>query len=396
LGRSDPASPRALFVRSKMLLREGKIEEATALLGNLADIAGEERSLFYEGGYPYTAERTVRSAYAGSLMKNGQYAEALTELILTSPEDAEIVATRILAIPELAAAVESFKKNKEYVDSNEGPREDLFKKVWYHPNFKQTVTQMESLLAQRLARQGDWESAAPHYDTGKKYLYSDTPGQTPPTRYLLADEAVAVGKHLKAAKDASLPQREQAEHLFEAATIIGDKGDWLLGDWCMRAGLGIPEQPEPGETLMTDDARRRMAETSALCGLQFYYRFMAADLMKQCAALLPDNDVLTARALYLGGTWLKARYPAEADYFYKALVRRNPNLLIAREADKLRWFPKTFTDVILYTPLPKTYIRKRTLALILGMILLPALAAIVWAVLKKRRKPGLHDKEMSS
>jgi hypothetical protein len=116
---------------------------------------------------------------------------------------------------------------------------------------------------------------------------------------------------------------------------------------------------------------------------------MAADLMKQCAALLPDNDVLMAKALYLGGTILKARYPEEADYFYKSLVRRNPNLLIARQADQLRWFPKQFTDVVLYTPLPKTFLRKRTLALLLGLFLLPMLAAGAWVVLKKKGwEPG--------
>lgn len=394
LGQSDPASAKALFVQSKMLLREGKIEEGTALLGKIADTAGEERSLFYEGGYPYTAERTVRSAYAGSLLKNGQYAEALKELILTSPEDAEIVATRVLTIPELAAAVEGFKKDEKYNDSNEGRREDFFKKVWYHPIFKQTVTRMENLLAQRLARQGDWERAALHYDTEKKYHYFDTSGQRQPTPYLLADEAIAVGKHLKAAKDVSLSQREQAEHLFEAATIIWDKGDLLLGGWCLRAGLGIPGQPEPGETLMTDDARRRMAENSALCGLQFYYRFMAADLMKQCAALLPNNDVLAAKALYLGGTFLKARYPQEADYFYKALVQRNPNLLIARQADELRWFPKEFTDVVLYTPLPKSFLRKRTLAFLL-MILLPLIATGAWVALKKKAGKPVESVEFT-
>jgi hypothetical protein len=54
---------------------------------------------------------------------------------------------------------------------------------------------------------------------------------------------------------------------------------------------------------------------------------------------LPANDAMTAQARYLGGTYLKKRAPKAANYFYKALVRRNPNLLIAQQANELHWFP---------------------------------------------------------
>lgn len=382
LAHSDPASPRAQFVKAKLLLREGNIEEGDALLGTLA-AAGEDRSLFYEFGYPYRAETVIRSAYAGSLMKKEKYAEALRELAQTCGGDDAFIATRILTIPELAAAVESFKKEREYTDARD--ERDFFDKSWCRRSFKSFTASMEELLAQRLVRRGDWEEAAPHFSKEKKYNYPDWPDQTEPTPYMLAEEARAVGKYLADARNTSLPQRERAEHFFEAARIIRDKGDWLLGTWRLGTTPDTPEHPEGRETLLTDDALKRMAENDVLCGRKFYYRFMAADLMKQCAALLPDNDVLMAEALYLGGTLLKARYPEEADYFYKSLVRRNPNLLIARQADQLRWFPKQFTDVVLYTPLPKTFLRKRTLALLLGLFLLFLLAGGAWMVSKKYR-----------
>lgn len=61
--------------------------------------------------------------------------------------------------------------------------------------------------------------------------------------------------------------------------------------------------------------------------------------MWRCAQLLPDNDELTAEALYRGGTFLMNRDPKAADRFYKALVRRCGKLPLSRQADALHWFP---------------------------------------------------------
>lgn len=384
LGQSDLASPVAGFVKAKLLLRDDKIEEGAALLATLAGASGEDRSLFYEEGYPYSAETVLRSAYSGSLLKSGRYPEALKELVQSDLEDAAFVALRIMSVPELAVCVEDLKKEKAYVESPEWTPDDFFHRTWPVRGFKAAVSRLEELLAQRLARQGDWEAAAPHYSTEKVYLYSGGPDETNPRTCLLAEEALSVGNHLKAAADASLSQRERAQHLFEAGRILRDAGDRLLGVWCLNEATDGSGQPLPGDTLLTDDARKRIAENSVLCGRRFHYRFMAADLMKQCAALLPDNDVLAAHALYLGGTWLKDRHPAEADFFYKTLVRRNPNLLIAQQADQLRWFPREFTDKILYTPLPQTYLRKRTLALLLGGGMLLLVAGVTLMTLRRR------------
>jgi hypothetical protein len=61
--------------------------------------------------------------------------------------------------------------------------------------------------------------------------------------------------------------------------------------------------------------------------------------LRQCAQLLPDNDELTAAALYRGGKYLMNRDPRAADKFYKALVRRCGDLPLGRQADALHWFP---------------------------------------------------------
>lgn len=122
-----------------------------------------------------------------------------------------------------------------------------------------------------------------------------------------------------------------------------------------------------------------------------YFLYVAADLMWECAELLPRNDVLAAHALYLGGVYLKKKDLDAADRFYKALVRRNPNLLIAQQADKLRWFPGEFTDVVLYQPLPEThwYDRKRNLALAFAgaVAAIGVVVAAVWAARRSRSAP---------
>jgi hypothetical protein len=72
---------------------------------------------------------------------------------------------------------------------------------------------------------------------------------------------------------------------------------------------------------------------------RFHYRYTAAEHAWQAASLLPDNTPETAHLLAVAGSWLKYRDPASADRFYKALVQRNPDVPLAREADRRRWFP---------------------------------------------------------
>ena len=58
----------------------------------------------------------------------------------------------------------------------------------------------------------------------------------------------------------------------------------------------------------------------------------------------PDDDEQTAVVLATAGSWLKNRDPDSADRFYKALVRRNPSVPLAHEADLRRWFPAVTGD----------------------------------------------------
>ena len=62
--------------------------------------------------------------------------------------------------------------------------------------------------------------------------------------------------------------------------------------------------------------------------------------MWKCAELLPNNNELKARALCIGGSYIKIEDPQEADKFYKALVRTCGRTKLGKEAYKLHWFPE--------------------------------------------------------
>jgi hypothetical protein len=354
---SQPDAPHAQWVRAKLLLREGKIEEGTAILEELARLSVAEEWNFINADLRVPAADVLMGEIAGGMLMDNRYEEALKALLLAGNwGDAAYIAERIMTLGELRRFVRKYKTDGELVrkpvrnliDDEEG--EETQTTSW--------IDLVEHLLARRLARSGQWDKAALHYPAENYSVYvwqgylqrENTPS--------LEEQAVSVSEHLKGAHDLSLLPGERARHLYEAAKIIREDGMDLLGtelapDWRLFRGDDYFDDSEIlmwGEKVLTPKAIARIAKSAIEMDKRFHYRYVAANLMKQCADLLPKNNVLAAEALYLGGKYLEKRDPEAADPFYKALVRRNPNLLIAQKADKLRWFPSEFTDAVIYTP----------------------------------------------
>lgn len=343
--RSDPASPHATMVRAKLLLRDGEFTQGHALLSQLAEkqsgaLGWEKPGEYYSEG-PYRPQDDMGFA----ILQIGDYPTALHSFLLAGNwSDAAFVAERLLSIEELVSFVQA--------------------------NADQPVPSMRYILARRLARAGHWEQAIGWYPDGWHKTHA--------ARYA---ESMA--------KVAKAEGHEKADHLLKAAQILRDWGMELTGteldpDWMIYWGdfdLGgedwnVEAYPKPGDTRYSPDLMARVKASATEPNKRFHYRYRAADLMWKCASLLPDNDVLTAQALYLGGKWLSKRDPQAADKFYKALVRRNPNLLVAQQADKLRWFPEEFTDTVVYQPLPKPWYGSKRRA---AVIVLAAMAVLVLA-----------------
>lgn len=90
----------------------------------------------------------------------------------------------------------------------------------------------------------------------------------------------------------------------------------------------------------SEDEERRAVSSLPDPDKRWHYRFKAAELMWKSAELLPDNDEFKAKALCRGGTFLKAQDKERANKFYKELIKTCGNTALAKQAQKIDWFPK--------------------------------------------------------
>lgn len=73
--------------------------------------------------------------------------------------------------------------------------------------------------------------------------------------------------------------------------------------------------------------------------LRFHYRYRAAKLLLQAGDLAEDKDLKALINMFGGFCMVRSRY--EADIFYKRLVIGSKGTEWSKEADRIRWFPKS-------------------------------------------------------
>lgn len=312
VARAAPDAPIALWIKSKLLLRAGKLDPAAAALAKaIARMDAQEKW----GG----ADDEVRGGDSPYQRMNGelgvlklvrrQFTDALRTLLQAGyEEDAMYLADRILTIEELTAFL---KPSQEAV---EGP-------------------DLRPVLARRLARAGRWAEARPWFDEPEQKL---------------ADEYV---RNVTAGRDAAAPAAERAAALWQAARLLRKDGYALLGspvqaDWRLHGGwrftAALPERITTTNLVLlpvSAEERRRVTATAPYPDRSWHYRFAAAILGWEAAKLMPNNSDETARVLCEAGTWIKYLDPHAADFYYKALVRRCRQTALGQEADRRRWFP---------------------------------------------------------
>lgn len=325
LNRSERHCLAGNWVLAKILLREGEIDEGLEVLRGLV------------AHFPTGEIGDVR-AHLGILQLGRQeYVKALDMLARSGYwTDTAYVAERVLTIQELEGYLNRHQ--------DDGTLARCRYRVWQSWSDHSVLKNLNYLLARRLARDEQWEKAERYYPSDLKETYR---------RYWL---------NLSRSRDETLPSRKRAEGLFIAARLTREQGMELLGtevhpDWRMYDGVyrqpganaarladGSPTLPEGPQALIqalsaSSDEKRKAMLHLPTPATRFHYRRVAADLMWECAELSPDNDPLTAAALYYGGVYLKGRDPKKADRYYKALVRRCGKLPFGQEADRRRWFP---------------------------------------------------------
>jgi hypothetical protein len=341
-------SPVAEWLRAKLLLRQGKVDQAASLLSRVVslfplqprnptnEVAPESlRDTLVVGGDYGWKRRPAEQQVLGELgvlhLTRREYLRALDAFLRAGFwTDAAYVAERVLDLEELkayvdrewpaASAQQIADEEQRYSDDQASPA--LLRK------------QIRYLLARRLTREI-------HGDEARDYYPDEWVG-----------EFDALAQALQSGWDESSPAQTRAQWLFEAATMTRTNGMELLAtelepDWHLYGGnyegtltmASRGTNPAARFVVASSDELKRASDHHADPEARFHYRYQAAALAWEAANLMPNDSDQSAYVLWTAGTWLKSRDSQTADLFYKTLVRRNRHTILGSEADRRRWFP---------------------------------------------------------
>lgn len=326
----------ARWLEAKLSLRRGDRSHAQAILEGLVpglDAGGVLPSFVAtEHAHGQPAGSQAAGELAALLMSGGRYVDAL-DLLLRHGwwTDSAYVAERVLTTGELQG----------YVDRAwpvQPPDLAETESWWSQPdltNSNATACAIRYLFGRRLAREGHGAEAAGYYPfRWRPWL----------AQY---EECLARGRDAH-----HRTVTERATRLWRAARLMRYLGMELFGtendpDWHEWGGtfdLGAFGQSRVGTNApalapVRADEEQRVKQHAVSPDKRFHYRYQAADLAWEAAALMPDESGVTAQVLCEAGSWLKRRDPKAANRFYKALVRRCGTTELGKAATKLHWFP---------------------------------------------------------
>lgn len=319
-------SPVSLWVGSKLAARAGNLERARELLARI-DTAQLT-------GLTSAGETRVCDEIGAIEVSQGDYSSALESFGKGSSwRYAAYVAESLMTVSELRAQVDRL----EVPAPREASYDDSLARYFGNRNEAEHAVDwlrlLRDLLARRLARASDFQAAA---------AYSGFPDHF---RRLL--DALA------ASKDQKSPRSKRADALFSGACTLRRHGLELLGTE-LEPDMAINWGSFPGPPADAMMARRagfkilrpgpdelaREAKHRAVPDKRFHYRHVAAEMAWKAVDLLGKTDPETrAEYLYAAGSWLKYRDPEAADRFFKRLVRTCRGTELAKEAERLGWFP---------------------------------------------------------
>lgn len=335
------------WVQAKLHIRAGEMEQAESLLTELTHATREGNlTLPHNCGWRDTTRWHLptpgfpENDLGGVRLERDDYAGALSAFLdAGSVYDATYVAEQVMTSDELATFLETHPKDFSSFPENAVMWRgfDLSSRSWQQ---LPTRKLLQYALARKLARQGDYERARLYYPE----TLTDRIGGTyeSPVPLLEIFDQYATLKINE--RNRRAPDRTRAKAIFDAAFVARKWGMELLGtehapDWRLFDGHYTPRgktRLEAGTATPLEAERVRANQPKP--NQRYHYRVENPQYMWEVAQLLPDNDELTAQALWYGGKWAQ-RAGGDADTFYKALVRRCRKLPIGKAADERRWFP---------------------------------------------------------
>jgi hypothetical protein len=347
-GQSAP-SPISKWVQARLLLRDGKLDEARDLLAEVArelpdlgiDMV-EAMQIVYDRGEVLAAPQRALGEEAVIRVTQKDYTGALDRFLRAGYwMDAAYLAEQVLTLDELKAYVDATWPAD--LAAKYGPPANPADNKWdpylvggyTTPAPERLARDLRNLLGRRLAREGRLRDAL---------------GYALPDRRPVLE---SLAGHVEAGRDKKRPTAERGRELFQAACLTRHKGMYLTGtevepDWALVEGdyqvetmtFGTRDKRRKNRILQeTPDETARVQRNRARPWKRFQYRYRAADLAWEAASLLPTGDE-KAGMLATAGSWLEHEDPQAADRFYKQLVRCCRSTDLGREADELRWFPE--------------------------------------------------------
>lgn len=326
------------WLKAKLLLRDGKVDEAMATLAALVrefpvldtprseglpqPTASANPALLSSPWDQQTVENKVRAEYGAYLVSRREYLEALDCLLRGNHwGDAAYVAERVLTLAELRDYVDARWPAAARHNTNDDGALSISEQIRY-------------LLGRRLYRAGQRQQSLAYYP----------PPFDGRLRHYL--------QLLEQGNDSSHAATQRGRALFEAARILRHEGLELIGtetapDWRMHEGnyeegVSIRTRAALASTnhiLPTVEELQRAESHGVQPNERWHYRYLAAELAWKAAELLPDNSDDKARVLCVGGTWIKNLDRERADEFYKTLVIQCGRTELGKVADMKRWFP---------------------------------------------------------
>jgi hypothetical protein len=323
--RAPTTSAVAHWIKAKLLVHDGHIDQAAVEMSAAAsafpvdEVWNDVKNRRDGSNMPMHPQLQVLGELGLLDLQRQQYVDAMWLFLQSNYwADAAYVGERVLTADELA----NFLKHTK----------DATGLDWFGAKHD-----MRYLLARRLARLDRSAEAEPLFPANLAKIYKE----------YVAD--LSIGHDNKQTPDA------QAAALWQAAQIARDQGLELFGtelgpDYEIMDGMfGASARAEDNEKeppyrigkLLAPSANEiaRFVASALTVNRRFHYRYQAADLAWDAAAVMPDESDQTAVVLCTAGTWLKARDPGAADRFYKALCARCGKTTLGQQAVALHWFP---------------------------------------------------------
>lgn len=373
-----PGTPLGLWVRARLAMRAGNVDEARALLAQasaafpvvVADPGPDEGEdgwayWYFDGSTDVTGRRRLVGEEGVLALSRREYVFALERFLEEDVwwRDAAFVAEKVLTVDEL----------KSFVTT--------------HPQFAGPTTpnhpSLRSLLARRLAREDRLAEAATFVDDAAT---------------LVAVRRLEALRNDKAADLADLPDTvRRAARLSAEAQLLRTSGLEIIGtelgpDWSIFGGYyepwdeqnvdddGKPLPPQPPSPLMSPDEQQRVKASAPVPNLRFHYRGKAIAVAEQAAALLPARSQAWAAVMCRATHYANGR-DDEVQRLWKLYVARGAMVEFTGAFGSSLPCPEP--DFAVLAEAERKHVRKMWL---LGGLAVFAFVVAVVAVLTSRRR----------